>query len=57
MLLLLCPSNQTALGQDVLTSEVLLQLTAIAFFTLYNIRNSGSDDLDDFDCISKDEEV
>lgn len=39
------------------TSEFLTKLVAITLFLLWHIRTGGGDDLEEFDCIGKDEEV
>ncbi|XP_078358285.1 nonsense-mediated mRNA decay factor SMG7-like [Oculina patagonica] len=44
------------LTQNKFTSEFLIKLVAITLFLLWNIRTGGADDLEEFDCIGKDEE-
>ncbi|XP_078355262.1 nonsense-mediated mRNA decay factor SMG7-like, partial [Oculina patagonica] len=45
------------LTQNKFTSEFLIKLVVITLFLLWNIRTGGADDLEEFDCIGKDEEV
>ncbi|PFX33294.1 protein SMG7-like [Stylophora pistillata] len=44
------------LKEDKFTSEFLTKLVTITVFVLWHIRTGGGDDLEDFDCIGKDEE-
>lgn len=44
------------LKQNKFTSEFLIKLVAINLFLLWNIRTGGADDLEEFDCIGRDEE-
>ena len=48
---------QGILKQNKFTSEFLIKLVAINLFLLWNIRTGGADDLEEFDCIGRDEEV
>ena len=50
--------SQGILKKNKFTSQLLNKLVAITLFVLWNIRTGGSaDDLEEFDCIGKDEEV
>ena len=48
---------QGIIKSDVLSSDNLVHLLSICLFTLYHVRSSAGDDLEDFECIGKDEEV
>lgn len=48
---------QGILKENKFTSEFLTKLVAITLFLLWHIRTGGGDDLEEFDCIGKDEEV
>ena len=45
------------LKQNKFTSEFLIKLVGITLFVLWSIKTGGADDLEEFDCIGKDEEV
>ena len=45
------------LKQNKFTSEFLIKLVGITLFLLWSIKTGGADDLEEFDCIGKDEEV
>jgi len=49
--------KQGILKENKFTSEFLIKLVAITLFVLWHIRTGGADDLEEFDCIGKDEEV
>ena len=42
---------------SMVTTEGLVRFVVITLFMLWNIRTGGADDLEEFDCIGKDEEV
>lgn len=48
---------QESLSNNKFTSEFLIKLVAITLFVLWNIKTGGAEDLEEFDCIGKDEEV
>jgi hypothetical protein len=48
---------QLLLQQDVLKQDDCIRILAITLFSLYHIKSGGADDLEEFDCISKDDEV
>lgn len=45
-----------SLSNNKFTSEFLIKLVAITLFVLWNIKTGGAEDLEEFDCIGKDEE-
>ena len=57
LLVIFCFILQGILKQNKFTSEFLIKLVAINLFLLWNIRTGGADDLEEFDCIGRDEEV
>ncbi|XP_048586851.1 nonsense-mediated mRNA decay factor SMG7 isoform X2 [Nematostella vectensis] len=47
---------KVVLRQNLLSSGELVRLLTICLFTLFHIRTGGAEELEEFDCISKDEE-
>lgn len=48
---------QDTLKKNKFTSEFLIKLVSITLFVLWNIKTGGADELEEFECIGKDEEV
>ncbi|XP_015765932.1 PREDICTED: uncharacterized protein LOC107344759 [Acropora digitifera] len=48
--------SQDTLKKNKFTSEFLIKLVSITLFVLWNIKTGGADELEEFECIGKDEE-